>query len=101
MLFPPQLNEWRRQIAVESLQPVYGRMAGGAERRQPGEVVAPRSSVMHNIGRRAAHPAAAAIPLQDVFFAASEMGFRMAGRIVAATAQTQTAQFFARADEAA
>jgi len=101
MLFPPQLNEWRRQIAVESLQPVYGRMAGGAERRQPGEVVAPRSSVMHNIGRRAAHPAAAAVPRQDVFFEASEMGFRMVGRIVTAPAEARTAKFFAGADEAA
>ncbi len=101
MLFPPQLNQQRRQIAVESLQPVHGRMAGGAERRQPGQLVPPRFPVMHDVRRGGAHPAAAAVPLQDVFFEAAEMGFRMVGRIVAAPAEARTAQFFARADETA
>jgi len=101
MLFPPQFTQKRWQAAIESLQPVHGCMAGGAERRQPCQIVAPRFPVMHNVSRRAAHPAAAAVSFQNLFFQPGRMGFRMAGRIAAAGAQTRAAQFFALANEAA
>jgi hypothetical protein len=92
MLFGPERDERRRQVAAHGGKPVDAGVAGGAEGDQPFSRVMARVAVMDmdppGIGMRgSAGLALATIPEQDGFALAAEAGPRAPGLGIAGPAE--------------